>query len=425
MKRVAFLSLLVFAACVAPSKPPVVVPVPAPTPVKAMHVVVRDVLGRTPEHIRGSIGTTAWSSACTPISFAMLSCALPVGVEFGATVSVKFEGDGNDPYLAELPTAPDLNVTLPLSFHPLPQLIPVGRTLRQVDGTHWTAIEASDFNLYNRFLNGEGIEPVLAQRSDAGFTLLRVWTAVNVPGIGRLIPSEHADFYARIPDFLKLTAKYHLYVEFTAFTGPYDGIFNSDDEKVAHWERLKTVTCGQTGVAYLELVNEYDNPPNLGLPFDRLTRPTCPGLLASHGSATQDTLPKQPYWDVLTYRPAGGETWRKSGHNAGELTGFGAPPVISNETQRFPDNDNDPNHAYDMAAGCVLLSMGCAFHSVHGKDSTLWQGDELRDAQAFGAGGHSVPLLCQDLGYENLGDVPGFLRVYRTGGVAACTVSIR
>src|SRR5689334_13953007 len=103
--------------------------------------------------------------------------------------------------------------------------------------TRFTVIQTSDFNLLNRFLSGEDISPILEQRAALGFNSLRVWTAYDIPQIGRLNPKEHPDFYQRIPDFLQACANVGLYVEFTAFTGPYP-FFANQDEMIAHWNAL-------------------------------------------------------------------------------------------------------------------------------------------------------------------------------------------
>lgn len=288
--------------------------------------------------------------------------------------------------------------------------------------TRTTIIECSDFNLFNRFLAGEDIGSVLEQRAAVGFNTLRVWTAYQIGRIGRLIPREHPDYYAQIPAFLDACSLYGLYVEFTAFTGPYEAMFANDDEKVAHWDQLCAACATRTNVL-LELVNEYDNGPNLGLPYDRLQKPA--GVLSSHGSGSQDSPPKEPFWDYATWRAAAGEWQRKIGHGADEFGG--AFPVITNETPRYPDNEQSLTHAYDGAAGAALLCAGSCFHSVHGKDSTLWTGLELDAAVAWTAGATSVPLDCQAGGYVHRSDLEGgqALRVYQRGQDDRCIVRIR
>lgn len=307
----------------------------------------------------------------------------------------------------------------------LPRLVPLGQYFRLENGQRFTVIGASDFNLLSRYVNGEDIRPVLEQRRDAGFNLLRVFTVYDIcptgngcQAIGRLAPSPV--LYQSIPPFMALLARYGLYAELVAFTGPYQ-LLPTDDAKIAHWESLIASVPGVSNVV-LEMVNEYDHPANAGLPLARLRRPP-PGIVASHGSATQDQTPLLPVWDYATYRPGAGPEWmRKVAHNGMEDVAdkYGVP-TVANETTRFPDNDSNPDHAFDAAAGAALLSAGATFHSVSGKASVLWGGVELAAARAWAAGARSVPLACQGQPYSRPDD-PAFLRVYRRGG---CEVRIR
>src|SRR5262245_14147932 len=124
--------------------------------------------------------------------------------------------------------------------NPLPRLVVDGRWFRQDTGARWTGLEATDFNLFNRFINGQDIAPILRQRAEVGFNLLRVWTDFDVCAdgncahrqpIGRLVPSQHPDYDARLTEFLEKCAQHGLYIELTAFTGRPD----SDAGKIAHW----------------------------------------------------------------------------------------------------------------------------------------------------------------------------------------------
>jgi hypothetical protein len=266
--------------------------------------------------------------------------------------------------------------------------------------------------------------PVLAQRRDVGFNTLRVFTVYDIcpdgngcQAIGRSEPSPA--LYAAIPSFMRLLARYGLYAELVAFTGPYP-LLPSDDAKVTHWESLLAASAGLSNLT-LEMVNEFDHPANAGLPVARLRRPA--GIVASHGSATQDQTPLLPLWDYATYRPGGGPEWvRKAAHNGWEdIAEKFNIPTVSNETTRFPDADSNLEHAFDAAAGMALLSAGGTFHSVSGKASVPWQGVELEAARAWTAGARSVPLACQGQPYSRPDD-PAFLRVYRRG---SCEVRIR
>lgn len=318
-------------------------------------------------------------------------------------------------------------ITLSPARVTLPRLVPRGQYLQLETGERWTWIGASSFNLLNRFRRGEDIEPVLVQLEALGFNAVRVFTVYDIcptgngcQAIGRSEPT--ADLYAAVPGFAKSLARHGLYAELVAFTGPY-GLLPTDADKVAHWARLTQAARGLSNLT-LELVNEFDHPANKGLPFDKLPRPA--EVLASHGSGAQDSTPVLPVWDYATYRPgSGGEWMRKTAHNGMEDVGdrYGVP-TVTNETTRFPDNDSNPAHAFDAAAGAALLSAGAVFHSVSGKAGLPWGPVEYEAARQWAAGARSVPLSCQGQPYRRTDD-PNFLRVYSRGSDPACTVRIR
>jgi hypothetical protein len=310
----------------------------------------------------------------------------------------------------------------------LPRLEVDGHFFRQDTGARWTGIQATDFNLFNRFLDGENITPILRQRADTGFNLLRVWTDFDVCAdgkcpdhqpIGRLIPREHGDYYKRLSDFLDLCAQHGLYVELTAFTGRPE----VDAEKIAHWDHLIEAVAPHTNVL-LELVNEHD-AHDKSLPYDKLRRPPAP-ILASHGSGGAGSPPKLPIWTYATYHPAFGADWmRKTIEEGTQMAEKFNVPVLVNEATRFPDRDQSLEHAYDVGRGCALALAGCAFHSVSGKNSRLWKGHELELAREFARGARSVPLACQNGELRRLDD-PQAMRVFeRTGAGPECRVAIR
>ena len=304
----------------------------------------------------------------------------------------------------------------------LPRLRTRGQFFELETGERWTAIEASDFNLLARYLSGEDIRPILAQRAELGFTLVRVWTLMDLQqsAVGRLRLEEHPELYERLPAFLNLCADYGLYVELTAYTG-----INDPD----HWTRLVAAVAETTNVM-LELVNELDQntdePDHLGRVFDlsRFQRPPPP-ILASHGSNGSQQQPVLPHWSYATVHTNGApEEARKVGHSAWEIW---AGPTLTNETSRHADNASSLAHAYDAAAGAALLAAGSAFHSIHGKNSALFEGLELELAKAWVAGARSVPLDCQDRPYAHRQDLEGptELRVYQRGSDPRCIVRIR
>lgn len=303
------------------------------------------------------------------------------------------------------------------TFRPLVGIHAEGQHFRLDDGGRIFLAGETDFNLLAKFINGEDIEPVLEQREQLGFNHPRVFTAFSVDKIGRLSPKEHPELYARIPVFLDHLAKHGLRPELVAFTGPYDSFFKNDDEKVAHYTNLCAAMQGKAGL--LETVNEYDNAPNAGVPFARLA--PCPGVLTSHGSAVQDALPKEPFWNYITFHPAAGEFQRKAGHGAMELW---SGPSSSNEFSRSPDQDSNDQHWFDAGQNCALLAAACVLHSVEGKISALFTGATLSNAKAFIAGVRTINLaLCQDQPYRRRDDLNGpmhALRVHQRGTNDAC-----
>lgn len=281
----------------------------------------------------------------------------------------------------------------------LPRLVVNGQFFALETGERWTAIECSDFNLFSRYQSGEDITPILAQRRDVGFNLLRVWTLFSIPNIGHLLDPD----YGLMRTFLRLCANYGLYVEFTAFTST---------ERPAHWTNLIAAVQYEPNVL-VELVNEGDLPVNR-IEMDRYEQPT--GVLASHGSASSETIPPWEPWSYGTLHYNDADQWpRKTAHNPMEdFANEHQRPAMANENTRYPDRDASVTHAYDAAAGAALLTAGSCFHSVSGKSSVLWQDAELNAATEWAAGARSVPLEFQAGQYIHRIDLetPDLLRVY-------------
>ena len=303
----------------------------------------------------------------------------------------------------------------------LPQLRVRGQFFEQENGQRFTLIEASDFLLYQRFLNGEDIRSVLKQRSDAGFNTLRVFGMVN-GSLGRFLPFDYGDrYYSGLDGLSQLVARFGFYIEFTAFADATQAMPDRD-QQVAHWQRIVDTVRPLTNVV-LEIGNELDQPINQLISVAVLPQPK--GVLASHGSNGSQAIPVMPYWDYLTFHTNGApEHQRKVGHNCMELD---SRPCSANENTRAPDQLTSTAQAFDAAAGAALLAAGSTFHSVNGRSSTLWNETELVLAKAWVAGATSVPLSCQDGAYRHRDDLetPALLRVYQRGSDPTCIVRIR
>jgi hypothetical protein len=413
------LAIAILLASCLPTKPPVVTP-PVTPPVTCglvVHVFNGPVEG---DHkVIGSLASVAGRSAIADGSGNVTTLG-----QFGpGRYLVSVSAAGYLPVVdlpVELCAATSVNVVLtrkPPDIAPLPRLVTRGQFFGLETGRRFTAIQASDFNLLARFLANEDIEPVLKQRADAGFNMLRVWTLMKLDGIGTLLSPD----YSRIPAFLLLCAKHGLYVEFTAYTSTFDD--------GTHWRKLVESVAGQTGVL-LELVNENDQPANT-IDTNAYARPV--GVLASHGSNGSEAWPVEPYWDYVTFHTNGAfEEQRKIAHNGWEIW---SGATLVNETSRYPEvgmwRRDDPARnlalAYDAAAGAALLAAGSCFHSVLGKTSQVWDAPTLAVAKAWAAGARSVPLHCQAGPYYHRAELetPDLLRVYQRGDDPVCIVKIR
>lgn len=358
-----------------------------------------------------------------------------------SVIYVTVTADGYDPYRQDgvkLPAgnvqiwlgpgcgmpAPSSCVNLPPlipTFHPLPRLVTNNSVFRQDNGTAWTWIGTSDFDLYHQYLAGGNIGPVLQQRSELGFNVLRVFGSFN-GALGHFVPSDFGElFYTQLPRFADAVARSGLYLEFTVFADTTQWL-PDPQQQISHWNRVVAAVKGSSNVL-LETVNEADQPinrtdslPNLGLPAT---------TNASHGSNGSQAFPVMGYWHYVGMHFNGAPEWqRKTGHNCGiDL----APTLCIGDENTRPDQDGNPVHFYDAAAGAVLLAGGSTYHSNAGKASVLFTGQDYQFAQQWVAGAKSVPLSCQNQPYSHRTDLegPGILRVYQRGNDPACIVKIR
>lgn len=302
----------------------------------------------------------------------------------------------------------------------------VGQFFRLPDGRRVALNAITGFDAYGQFLRTgpDSIRPVLEQRRDLGFTEQRVFTAYEIPLIGRLIPMEHADYYDRVPEFVALCGAYRQYVEFVGITAnPGESVFATQQQMIDHDARLKAILAPLP--AFYEQVNEYNNGQQYSnVPWDRLA-PAPPSLLYAAGSGIQGSFPRTPHGTYTTYHPSSSEWQRKVGHNgAEEVAWHTGLPNKSNETVRIePSGETNPIHCYDAAKGIPFFIAGGCFHSRQAKSFSLLTDPELYCARAWCDGFRSIATdqrqltICQDGTYARL-DPETYLRRYekRHGG---------
>ena len=299
-------------------------------------------------------------------------------------------------------------------FEPLPRLVVRGHVFALESGERFTAIECTDFQLYQRFLGGEDIRPVLDQRAALGFTTVRALGMCA--GMFHLVPHERPDFSDLLAPFCDACASFGLYVEFTVFADA-TVVMPDRAQQAAHWLAVGAAAQPITNLL-LELGNELDQSINRLAAVNDVQ--PIPGVLCAHGSNGSQAVPVRPWWHYETAHFNDAPEWqRKTSHNAMEYSDGAAPlvgshvPILSNENTR-PDRDGHLNHFQDAAAGAALLCAGSCFHCEGGKFSRLFDASEHQFAAAWVAGARSVPLEFQDGAYIRRDDLltPELLRVY-------------
>lgn len=315
----------------------------------------------------------------------------------------------------------------------LPRLRVRGHCFEKETGERFTAIETTDYRLYQMFLNGENIVPILQQREEEEFNLVRVLGMCH--NMFRLYPTDYSDFYSSIVPFFQLCTAHHLYVEFTAFADATIVMPNLD-QQIGNWINIGQEVQKVTN-KLIELVNEEDQPVNRLACRDMVSK--FPNVLCSRGSNGSERPPIRDafsaplkagasgWWDYETaHWNDAFEWWRKVGHNAMEYnTGArytdgpyngqiaipaSGVPVLSNENTRL-DKDRNLAHFEDAPTGASLLCAGSCCHTDDGKFSRLFSEDTLTFTRAWVKGAKKVDLNYQDGDYFRL-DPGTFLRRY-------------
>lgn len=287
----------------------------------------------------------------------------------------------------------------------LAALVVDGQFFRTDDGTH-TVIGCSDFLLFAKFVRGEDIADVVAERRVLGFNDLRVFLGMK-GGLGDFDPRPHLD---RLPEFCALLGASGLRLEFTFGDWLRWCPDPADQRRLLHNVEQAMLPCAAW--TRIEGMNEGDNKANLAEGL--LNETLDPSILWCLGSRIQDAGTMEPVKRYATYHPQRTSDWpRKCGHNAYEVANHYRVPCVSNETTR-PDEDRRASSFFDAAANATLLCAGAVFHSTAGKTSSLFTDEERHCAEAWIAGANAVPLQYQRGSYTagHLHDSPV---VYRPG----------
>jgi hypothetical protein len=243
---------------------------------------------------------------------------------------------------------------------------------------------ADSFRAYERFLRGENIRPVFAELQGLGANCVRVLGMFDFgsPQSQRLYPSEHPDYFPRLPSFFSLAAEYGFYVQWCVFADTKRACPGAG-EQTQFWNQTIAVCTGITN-ALIQRVNEGDQHEN-GVDGET-PRPTA--LCSSFGSNGTGNDPPQPFWD---YCDLGSErrgdfalstttvNFAIKGY-AGEHGNPGFPgtqrATVVSEPPGFADvasgsRTNNPTIAYQLGVGAAVWGAGGTAHSDCGIHAIL------------------------------------------------------
>lgn len=293
---------------------------------------------------------------------------------------------------------------------PKPKLWPLvvdGLNFSELDGTPWTQIGCSDFQLLQRFLAGEDIDPILDERIALGFNQLRVFLMCH--GMFHLYPMEHDGYFVQLQAFVQRCAAKGLRLELTVFVDATQ-VMPSLEAQKAFWVLVVTTLRNAPSV-FLELVNEVDQTINV-IATEAFARPS--GIICSHGSkgvvnTANESMCVIPVWDYGSGHPARDEGWPRYGHNLYEDIALRYHvPATDNEACR-PDQGRGPviSDFFDAAVNIAVMCAGGTFHCDGGKASRLFTATERDCARAWTAGARIVDQSLQDGRYV-AGHLTGF-----------------
>lgn len=406
-----------------PVPPPVVTPPTGPVR-RPMHIVVHGLIPGSA--ISGVIGRPNWHAVGTALTYYMLEFIPPekddqgnvLDFPYGQPVSVHIEATGMAALDVEIPFAPDANVEVKPLYTAMPKLITRGAFLYKENGDPVFLMGASAFNALGREMaeGASSVHSIYAQRSDLGLDIQRVWTGYNIPLIGRLVPREHPDFYKRVAAHTDLAATHRQYLEWTGFTGPYNGIFDSPMEMIEHDYRMVEALAPFAGRVIYDRRNEYNNAPNIGVPDDQFVAPPA-DMLWSAGSGIIDSVPREPFGPIITVHPANHGWQRKVGHNAAYDFGEAGVKYVDETVRIEAAGEHDMQEIFDAYQGAAFFIAAANIHSPSGKTFDYYQGVELDAVQHAVAGARSVPLKYRLGTYwhgeaEKKLEGPGIIRAY-------------
>ena len=268
------------------------------------------------------------------------------------------------------------------------------------DGSTFAWRGFSDFSLFHRFLSGDAIDAVLAERAALGANVLRVFGMYGAEGIGRanglgaLVPSKQPRYFDRLAAFLDLIAARGLRVEFVVFADAQELMPSAADQQT-HLNRVAAVLAPRWN-AIGEIVNE---PFKNGVEPMRLRAPA--GMLWASGEYAWDDGAAASHLDFVTWHPDRSTGWPSSAQAQMDMAARVRVPVVADEPLGFAEaaregeRSTSADEAAWFAAAAALAGAGATFHSDAGVASQRLGPAQKAAASAWFAGASWVPAAAQ------------------------------
>lgn len=228
------------------------------------------------------------------------------------------------------------------------------------DGQPWQYRGATAFSLFQRYLDGENITPLVLTYKDGGANTLRVlgmWT------VNDFNPARYGESYwSGLGRFADELAKNEIRLEFVVFADAQRIIPNTAAQD-NHVQWVYATLAGKWNV-FIELVNEAELN---GIDPTRFQRPTNLNVLVSAGSAGGG-LSNPVVWDYTTFHPERNGYWFSSPN----FTSQGVPLVLDEpmgaaEFDQPGRRDSNPDHFYQFGKRVFDARIaGATFHSENG-----------------------------------------------------------
>ena len=277
-----------------------------------------------------------------------------------------------------------------------------GSVFHDETGAIWQYRGFSDFLLYQKFLTGSDLGPILEERAALGANVVRVLGMVT--SFSHFHPQEHANYYNQLPAFAARLGEYGLRVEFVVFADAQIIMpVRSDQER--HIDLVVEKLASSWNVL-VEVCNEpFKNiPGGEQTAFELGQRVRGRGLLIASGAYADS--PASRTLDYGTTHTARDEEWPRRAkdildlRDATKVPWVADEPIGANEVDRPGSRASSPDEFAWYGAAAALMGTGATFHSDSGVRSAPLDPTESACARAFFFAIRWVPAEAQTWPYQ-------------------------